>query len=123
MTQEEVLEGNKLIAEFMGVKIGIDKYSWRIGCTEPLQEKHLSYHKEWGWIMPVLEKISRIKIEWKNSQDIDFYYPRTFGMISQENGQIMVRFNGCALYKADTLLEATYLAVVDFVKNYEVPLK
>jgi hypothetical protein len=59
MTTEE---GNKLIAEFMGVKIGVDKYSWRIGVTEPLREEHLAYHKEWGWLMPVVEKINRLEL-------------------------------------------------------------
>ena len=51
-------EGNKLIAQFMGIQIGKDLYSWRIGCTEPIKEEHLNYHKEWGWIMQVVEKIA-----------------------------------------------------------------
>lgn len=40
--EDNIIEGNKIIAEFMGVKIGKELYSWRIGCTEPLQEKHLA---------------------------------------------------------------------------------
>jgi hypothetical protein len=57
MNAQEILEGNKLIAEFMGVKIGEDKYSWRLGCYDHLQEYHLNYHASWGWLMPVVEKI------------------------------------------------------------------
>lgn len=56
----EIREGNRLIAEFMGVKIGIDQYSWRPGVHEPLQERHLNYHESWGWIMPVVEKIEEL---------------------------------------------------------------
>ena len=63
MTQEQILENNKLIAEFMGVKIGVDSYSWRIGCIETLKETHLNYHSEWGWLMPVLEKLENLGYE------------------------------------------------------------
>lgn len=59
LTAKEAIEqGNRLIAEFMGLKIGIDKYSWRPGCVDPLEEKHLNYHDSWGWLMPVVEKIN-----------------------------------------------------------------
>jgi len=60
MKQEEILKSNKLIAEFMGVKIGVDNYSYRVGCVEPLKETHLNYHKEWGWLMPVVEKLEKM---------------------------------------------------------------
>jgi len=57
MTSQDIERGNRLIAEFDGVKLGEDKYSWRPGCTEPLQVHHLNYHKEWGWLMPAAKKI------------------------------------------------------------------
>lgn len=41
----------------MGLKLGIDKYCWHPGSFVPLQEEHLAYHAEWGWIMQVIEKI------------------------------------------------------------------
>lgn len=58
----KVEEGNKLIAEFMGV------YSWddnRYGLMwkNPVSgssSKSLQYHSSWGWIMPVVEKIESI---------------------------------------------------------------
>jgi hypothetical protein len=62
MSNNEILEANKLIADFMGVEIGRELYSWRIGCTEPLRAEHLAYDKSWGWLMPVLEKISKYVI-------------------------------------------------------------
>lgn len=103
MTNEEIIENNKLIAEFMGVKLGEHLFSWRIGCTEPLKEEHLNYDSSWNWLMPVWVKIqnwgkrefgiyweqsicetfvtisttkaNKFKLIWVNSGDIkDVYY-------------------------------------------------
>jgi hypothetical protein len=104
-------EGNRLIAEFMG-----KTYHPKLEKTSGIND--LYYHSSWDWLMPVLEKISRITIEWENSDDrTDTYYPRTFGMLNEETGKPMVRFNGNFVHEADTLMEATYLAVVDFIKR------
>ena len=59
MTKEEILEGNKLIAEFMGFTVG------EFGFQEPGEEwqqpfKHLKYHSSWDWLMPVVEKIETL---------------------------------------------------------------
>lgn len=120
MEQKEIIEGNKLIAEFVGVKIGVDKYYWRPGSMELLREEHLNYHDSWGWIMPVVEKIARIPLPGA-TLNWESHFPRTFGMIA-ENGQIMVRFNSCPVILADTLIEATWLAVVDFIRWYNQSL-
>ncbi len=58
MKNKEIIEGNKLIAEFMEVKIGVDTYMYRPGVTDLLREDHLSYHSSWDWLMPVVEKIA-----------------------------------------------------------------
>lgn len=50
MTQEEIFEGNKIIAEFMGGNINnIDFYRDFSGCE---------YYSSWNWLMPVIGKIS-----------------------------------------------------------------
>lgn len=67
MEKKEIIEGNRLIAEFMGLRIGVDKYSYRVGATEPLHEKHLDYHKSWDWLIPVVEKIGNLSKK-KNKQ-------------------------------------------------------
>ena len=61
--------------------------------------------------MPVVEKIIGIKFD-----DGDNAHLRTFGMINQENGNVMVRFNRYSLFESNTLIGATYLAVVDLIK-------
>lgn len=106
-------EGNRLIAEFMG-----KNYHPKLEATSIIN--NLYYHISWDWLMPVIEKISKITIEWENSHDrTETYYPVTFGMLNSETRKAMVRINGNTLHEADTLMEATYLAVVDFIKWYK----
>jgi len=66
------IEGNKLIAEFMGIlyglklnatdpvteesKVRIHEYNGIEG-TEGLHINHLKFHSSWDWLMPVVEKI------------------------------------------------------------------
>lgn len=84
-------------------------------------EYDLMYHREWGWIMPVVEKISRIEFERRFDEDqgkwiIYTFHPVTFGMLD-EQGRPMVRFYCNQLHFGDTLIEATWDAVVDFIKS------
>lgn len=50
MSNEEIIEGNKLIAVFMGKLTGIGI---------PLSTFNY-YHKDWNRLMPVVEKIGRL---------------------------------------------------------------
>ena len=131
------IEGNKLIAEFMGGKV--EQFVWRK--YEPMgvcfaEQVHglqshllhdLEYHTSWDWLMPVVEKISNIHYPdyWNGRQPDDVgewdncAYPRTFGMRDSE-GNYMVRFNANVLYSAKTLIEATWLAVIEFIKDYNI---
>lgn len=123
LTVKEALEkGNRLIAEFDGIKIGVSQYSWRPGCQEPIKEQHLNYHASWGWLMPVIEKISKIEIERRYDDDLEkwviwTHHPITFGMLD-DFGRPTVRFSASTLFTADTLMEAAWLAVVDFIQWY-----
>ena len=72
------------------------------------------FRTSWNWLMPVLEKICRLKIG-DGIETIDYANLRTFGMINEETGGIMVRLNGFQVFEAETLIEATFLAIVDFL--------
>jgi|GEM_PF-5461623 len=72
----------------------------------------------WNDIMPVVEKISCIRCAPESPVDHDTFYPRTFGMLSPEYRKPMVRINRCQVFEGDSLLHATFQAVVDFIRWY-----
>lgn len=69
MKTEEIVEGNNLIAEFMGLKMisreditedtDIDKF-----CYNP------RYHSDWNWLFPVIQKIFSLPIEKASPLDL-----------------------------------------------------
>jgi hypothetical protein len=97
-------EGNKLIAEFLGAVCdrGFIFFTEHPFCCYSYE---LFYHKSWDWLMLVVERIFKIK---------SIYFV-TFGMQDDEKNY-MVRFLGHGLHQAATLIESTWLAVVDFIK-------
>lgn len=119
----DVKSGNQIIAEFMGwtsyTSEAAGMFSsityWKNPETGRVVYFHPDrYHISWDELMPVVEKISRI-VAYKDENQEATFYPRTFGMLSDE-GKPMVRLNACPLFIADTLIEAAYNAVVDFIK-------
>ena len=55
MTNEDILYGNKVIAEFMGISEAVERTEklgggGYLGC---------SYHMSWNWLMPVVTKINK----------------------------------------------------------------
>lgn len=64
MNKEQVIEGNKLVAEFMGLKFDESKTDDHKFYTESNQGTWTSkryvnpkYHSSWDWLMPVVDKI------------------------------------------------------------------
>ncbi len=120
---------NELIADFMDIahpKEHYGRHRFNI-CGGFVPASSLKYHESWDWLMPVVDKISQHVYEVETEERIGgttvithTAYPRTFGMLSEE-GKPMVRLNRSPLYTADTLIEATYKAVVDWIKTYNIP--
>lgn len=59
----EILEGNKLIAEFMGWQL-VEGVTWESNWQNDKKEmvgkdfsSDLLFHSSWDWLMPVVEKI------------------------------------------------------------------
>jgi hypothetical protein len=121
------MENNCLIAEFMGWKkiLNGDLYYHD---NPPLwatkQQGKFFFDVSWDWLMPVVEKISKYYYEefksnngYKNITEYDYAYPRTFAMLNN-SGKFMVRINRMTLHEDESLIKATYEAVVEFIKWY-----
>ena len=54
MTDQQIIDNNKLIAEFMGYR-----HKGKPMAFMAINYKKL-YHKDWNWLMPVVEKMNKI---------------------------------------------------------------
>lgn len=123
MTDVEIIAGNKLIAVFNDVPFSDRDFTddRSVGGNADA----VRYHRDWNWLMPLIEKISSIEFDRQECElpfggtevVIHTHYPRTFGMLSEE-GKPMFRFNCGRLFTADTLIEAAWRAVVDFIHSH-----
>jgi hypothetical protein len=76
MSEQEIIEGNKLIAEFMGVdfydkyfNINLhdslytrDNYNLFINMIMELHPNDLKYNSSWDWLIPVIDKIEDLDV-------------------------------------------------------------
>lgn len=124
-SSRSIEEGNKLIAEFLGWEFNGENplipnlypsYGYESGYTE-FSTKVLEFNTRWDWLMPVIEKLAKLKLRYENVPEDYYKYPVTFGMTDEE-GNFMVRLNCAPLFSAKTLIEAAWLAVVDFLEWY-----
>ena len=106
LTEQEILEGNKLIAEFLGIEkkiygeTGITYYIDNI----PYQLFKLKYHSSWDWLMNIVEKCESIKVCNKGG----FAFIITGTMCQWDS----------VTYIGKTKIEAVWKAVVEFIKFY-----
>ncbi len=107
---------NEIIAEFMDHDVPKEYLNG--------SDLNNTYKNSWDWLMPVVEKISQHVYEERTESDgdetlthKDTAFTRTFGMTSYA-GMRMVRINRSPLFEAETLIEASYLAVVDWIQRF-----
>lgn len=75
MTQQEIIEGNKLIAQFLNWQLDLigkwAKPAVGDGFNAPdggyksgdrREDKELEFHENWQWLIPVVEKIKSIPV-------------------------------------------------------------
>jgi len=120
-------EGNKLIEifRFPAREIKNNWVHWNDGYGTQSHIDGLDYHANWNTLMPIIEKISRIEFDREENELplggteilIHTHYPRTFGMLNDKTGRPMFRYNCGGLFEADTLIEAAWLATVDFLNS------
>ena len=115
MCEEEYNEGNKLIAEFMGLEKNDFGYwvnkDYLFGAQLKLFDFELKFHSSWDWLMPVVEKIEKDMDMWIRIER-DYIFVCRFndysGIISSSN---TFTHNKGKIY-------GVWLAVVEFIKWY-----
>jgi hypothetical protein len=121
MTQKEIFEGNKLIAEFMNFSVSdhtilpdrLVWYDWD-GPREVL------YHSSWDWLMPVVEKIENlgyyVNILTYTTDGSNIEFGCQITKYNEEDYQyknLPLKFSF-----GKTKLEETYLQTIEFIKWY-----
>lgn len=106
---DNITENNKLIAEFMDLELPlkISEYSTMISKTNG------NYHKDWNWLMEVVEKIESLDCV------IDFKVTIEYVEIIARMGKGIV-FKNC-IFDIDYWInkrKAVYTACVEFIKWY-----
>ena len=127
---KEILEGNKLIANFIGCEIRNDLYHFYIPpsadiCNRYLGkegiesmfynfiEDELEYHLSWDWLMPVVTKLLKegwVTVFYGNMCNITDIKSFT----KQEENDLP--FFETHSLNNETLIEAVWLSVVDCIK-------
>lgn len=161
MTQNEIIENNRLIAEFMGELIllpieyatevlildkkhpfynttgritYVDNESVSVFCNDKsnrwvdidkvqsIEYKNIDakFHSSWDWLMPVVEKIEETHHTNMMAKPNGFIFLITSGNI--DNPMSIKYFKGSPGNPdtAKTKIEATYNAVTDFIKWYNL---
>lgn len=146
LTQEEITTGNQLIADFMQPfsEMAFSSYYYMpqhsfINCkygeyfTEDcFKPEEMKYHSSWDWLMPVVEKIENISIGrfakqikmddcapidgyfwFKTSKDIIRIYANVYYWNPEYDIEGLTQN-----FEGDTKIEATYKAVIEFIKWY-----
>jgi len=123
MKEQEILENNKLIDQFMTSRTPIEfeegLYMGRLRGSSPkyynyydtIAIKDLQYHTSWDWLMPVVEKIEAMG--WDT--DICFNSNLHACIITKKGEEWGIDIID------DTKLSATYQAVVGFIKQVTTP--
>jgi hypothetical protein len=68
--------------------------------------------KTWSALMPVVEKITMHRY-----LDCETVYTAQFQIMNMEDKTFIAQFKGKRIFQADTLLDATYAAALDFIKT------
>lgn len=119
MDKEEIIEGNKLITEFMGVKSVINsenkKVYWFENPEKGFLESQLKYDSSWDWLIPVVEKIESLNystaINYKFGIDLSYQI-----VICQGDYFEFIQ-------QAKEKITAVYKGVIEFIKWYNTQSK
>ena len=109
MEQDEITRRNVAIAEYMGaeemwVRKDFEDPHHRDMPGQLLEKvKQVPYHEDWKLLMPAVEKITK-------ESNLGFHFFPPFGRYT-----FVCRFGTERNYVGDTMIEATWLAVSEYV--------
>lgn len=126
MTNEEIVEGDKLIIKFIGYKY---RNSSKVWCIYPYDDSSylrslgwvkcddLKFHSSWDWLMPVIEKIEKeypvlLSIKNKISTFDNTWHICKIEFFSEITGNFQIIKEGV------TKIKSVWLAVIEFIKWY-----
>lgn len=111
MTEQEILDGNKLIAKFMETEFAYD--SFYISKYGHAQLSDGIYHLSWDWLMDIVEKINNTTFS--NTTQFDVVISKTGCCITQYfyGGEHQKWQTG--LYNKLSLIESVWTCVVNFI--------
>lgn len=123
--QEEIIEGNKLIAEFMGAKLAERNGELAVFMLDncPFPEyfrvtSHNKYHSSWDVLMPVVEKIENEIGKHYSVETYRFLYGHH---LKGQRYYCIIHDAGDALQlevQSDSKIEAVWICVTEFIKWY-----
>ena len=135
----EILEGNKLIAEFMGWKkdgqssydFSDDRvfrgylydrsvsYNYAHECFS-IFERDLPYHSSWDWLMPVVEKIESIQ---NNLQYFTVVIKGNKCQVLERRGNEKIRANflhhTIKWIEGETKIDAVWQTIIQFIQWHQ----
>ncbi len=117
LTKKEILDGNKLIAKFMG-------YSWSSendGKTYlkkipdqlsiySIRPENLRYNTHWDWLMPVVEKI-------EDQNKYGLIITEAVVKIKDISFDKKPYYQDLFVYADDSKIKTVWIAVVDLIKS------
>lgn len=103
------VEGNKLIAEFMGGQFNVDgKFVYfPLPKNKGYKSENLLYHTSWDWLMPVVIKI------WDNNYEVRISSTEC-NIRDNHDEELIARFQ----IIPDDIMSAVWKAVVQFIQWY-----
>lgn len=110
--KNDIIENNKLIAEFMGIKDSENRYSHE-SSEYYFEACELLFHYSWDWLMPVVEKVESMGYIVTITQNICTIKASVMGdttLITRQTGNYGT---------PDTKIYNTWLALIDFIKWYK----
>lgn len=111
MKQTEIIEGNKLIAEFMGIDFITKNSRYRVTGNDFTEPHNSRFHSSWDWLMPVVEKITNILKEKQHVPIGSLEYDKY-----DQQWKRLFNYQSYNFFQADII--PIYNAMLDFIKWY-----